>query len=120
MSMQRRAFLLGASTLAAGATASASPTPGQTSSPVAADDGGGSLLLPEGGESRFARVNGVKLHYVRVGAGPSVILLHGWPQTWFAWRNTMARLCSRFTLIAPDLRGLGLSERTAAGYDKKP
>ncbi len=119
MSMERRAFLLGASTLAAGATASASPTPGETSSPVAADDGGGSLLLTEGGESRFARVNGVKLHYVRVGVGPNVVLLHGWPQTWLAWRNTMERLCSRFTLIAPDLRGLGLSERTAAGYDKK-
>jgi len=118
MSMRRRAFLLGASTLAAGAAATASPTAGETSSPAATDDGS-ALLLPESGQSLFARVNGVKLHYVRVGAGPSVVLLHGWPQTWFAWRNTMERLCSRFTLIAPDLRGLGLSERTAAGYDKK-
>ncbi len=91
----------------------------ETGSPVAADGGGGALLLPEGSESLFARVNGVKLHYVRVGVGPNVVLLHGWPQTWFAWRSTMERLCARFTLIAPDLRGLGLSERTAAGYDKK-
>ncbi|CCJ07241.1 alpha/beta fold hydrolase [Methylocystis sp. SC2] len=118
MSMERRAFLLGASTLAVGATASASPTASETSSPAAADDGGGAPL-PKGGESRFARVNGVTLHYVRVGVGPHVVLLHGWPQTWFAWRGAMERLCARFTLIAPDLRGLGLSERTAAGYDKQ-
>lgn len=119
MSMKRRAFLLAASTLAAGATASASPTPSEPGSSAAAGDGGDAPLLPEGGESRFARVHGVNLHYVRVGVGPNVILLHGWPQTWFAWRSTMERLCSRFTLIAPDLRGLGLSERTAAGYDKQ-
>ena len=75
--------------------------------------------LPKGGESLFARVNGIKLHYVRVGSGPTVVLLHGWPQTWFAWRNVMERLSSRFTLIAPDLRGIGLSERTAGGYDKR-
>jgi pimeloyl-ACP methyl ester carboxylesterase len=46
------------------------------------------------------------------------VLLHGWPQTWFAWRTTMERLASRFTLIAPDLRGIGLSERPPSGYDK--
>lgn len=118
MNMERRAFLLGASTLATGAMASAPASTSEIGSPASADDGAGALP-PKGGQSLFARVNGVKLHYVRVGAGPNVVLLHGWPQTWFAWRNTMERLCSRFTLIAPDLRGLGLSERTAGGYDKQ-
>lgn len=118
MPMERRAFLLGASALAAGAAASASSATGETNAPAAAGDAA-DALTPNGGQSRFARVNGVKLHYVRVGVGPNVVLLHGWPQTWFAWRNTMSRLSSRFTLIAPDLRGLGLSERTAAGYDKR-
>jgi pimeloyl-ACP methyl ester carboxylesterase len=75
--------------------------------------------LPKGGASQFAQVNGIRLHYVSVGSGPVVILLHGWPQTWFAWRETMQRLSSRFTVIAPDLRGIGLSERTPSGYDKR-
>lgn len=118
MPMQRRAFLLGASALAAGATAPVSPATGETSAPAAADVDAGAPP-PKGGQSLYALVNGVKLHYVRVGAGPNIVLLHGWPQTWFAWRNTMARLSSRFTLIAPDLRGLGLSERTVGGYDKQ-
>lgn len=75
--------------------------------------------LPEGWESRFTRGAGVRLHYVVAGSGPPVVLLHGWPQTSFAWRGTMERLAARFTLIAPDLRGLGRSERPAGGYDKR-
>lgn len=59
------------------------------------------------------------MHYVEAGSGPAVILLHGWPQTWFAWRDTIAALSSDFRLIAPDLRGTGLSERVASGYDKQ-
>jgi pimeloyl-ACP methyl ester carboxylesterase len=75
--------------------------------------------LPKGGASQFAQINGIRLHYVSAGSGPAVILLHGWPQTWFAWRETMERLSLRFKVIAPDLRGIGLSERTPAGYDKR-
>jgi pimeloyl-ACP methyl ester carboxylesterase len=59
------------------------------------------------------------MHYVEAGSGPAVILLHGWPQTWFAWRDTIAALSSRFRLVAPDLRGTGLSERAASGYEKQ-
>jgi pimeloyl-ACP methyl ester carboxylesterase len=75
--------------------------------------------LPEGAKSHIAEINGMRMHYVAVGSGPVVILLHGWPQTWFAWRNVMPRLANRFTAIAPDLRGVGLSERTQGGYDKR-
>jgi pimeloyl-ACP methyl ester carboxylesterase len=48
-----------------------------------------------------------------------VVLLHGWPSTWYEWRHVMPLLAARFRVIAPDLRGLGDSSRPAAGYDKK-
>lgn len=111
MNIERRAFLIGASSAALGAQARAA----LPNEPESAVDG----PLPRGGASRFAQVDGVRLHYVVAGSGPSAILLHGWPQTWFAWRATMERLSSRFTVIAPDLRGVGLSERTPGGYDKR-
>jgi pimeloyl-ACP methyl ester carboxylesterase len=75
--------------------------------------------LPAGATSHFAQINGIRLHYVAVGSGPVVILLHGWPQTWFAWQGVMPHLAARFRVIAPDLRGTGLSERTRSGYDKR-
>lgn len=109
--LERRAFLLGAPTLAAGAALSSGRTDAMETEQ--------SAPLPAGGARFVAQVNGIEMHYVRVGSGPAVILLHGWPQTWFAWRDVMERLTSRFTLIAPDLRGLGLSERTPGGYDKR-
>jgi pimeloyl-ACP methyl ester carboxylesterase len=74
--------------------------------------------LPKGAESQFAQVNGIRLHYVKMGEGPLLILLHGWPQTWFEWHKVMPALASKFTVVAPDLRGLGLSEKTLTGYDK--
>ncbi|WBK01552.1 alpha/beta fold hydrolase [Methylocystis parvus] len=116
--MQRRDFLLGASTLAVGGPVSAAPPSDQPSAgkPAWTES---EAPPPQGGVSLFAQVNGIRLHYVRAGSGPKVVLLHGWPQTWFAWRGVMERLSSRFTLIAPDLRGLGLSERTVGGYDKR-
>ncbi len=67
----------------------------------------------------FATVGQVRLHYVTCGRGTPVVLLHGWPQTWYEWRLLMPLLADRFQLIAPDLRGLGDSSRPAAGYDKK-
>ena len=60
----------------------------------------------------------VVYHYVEAGAGPVVVLLHGWPQTWYAWRDVMDLLAPRYRVIAPDLRGLGDSSRPATGYDK--
>lgn len=67
----------------------------------------------------YANLPGVRLHYVTCGRGPAVVLLHGWPQTWFEWRLVMPLLANDFTLVAPDLRGLGDSSRPSAGYDKK-
>lgn len=64
-----------------------------------------------------AAVNGVRLHYVMGGEGPPVLLLHGWPQTWWEWRRIMPALAERFTVIALDLRGFGDSEKPESGYD---
>lgn len=58
-------------------------------------------------------------HYVRSGSGFPVVLLHGWPQTWFSWRKIIPPLAERYTVIAPDLRGLGDSSRPLGGYDKR-
>ena len=48
-----------------------------------------------------------------------VVLLHGWPQTWYEWRHIIPGLAERYTVIAPDLRGLGDSSRPLTGFDKK-
>ncbi len=116
-SIGRREFILGASRAALGAAALAA-TDGAVAKPIASKTAG-PTRLPKGGTSQFAQINGIRMHYVTAGTGPAVILLHGWPQTWFAWHRTMGRLSQRFTVIAPDLRGTGLSEKTVSGYDKR-
>lgn len=67
-----------------------------------------------------ALASGVRIHYRRVGEGPeAVVCLHGFPQTGRAWERLAVRLAERFTVIAPDLRGAGDSQRPEDGYDKK-
>src|SRR5713226_6839622 len=61
----------------------------------------------------------VRLHYVTAGRGDPVVLLHGWPQTWYEWRRIIPALAERYTVIAPDMRGLGDSSKPATGYDKR-
>jgi pimeloyl-ACP methyl ester carboxylesterase len=70
-------------------------------------------------EHHHARLSGVALHYVTAGAGEPVVLLHGWPSTWYEWRHVIPLLATRHRVIAPDLRGLGDSSRPVDGYDKK-
>jgi pimeloyl-ACP methyl ester carboxylesterase len=64
-------------------------------------------------------VNGIQLHYVTGGHGDPVVLLHGWPETWYEWRHVMPALAKNYTVIAPDLRGLGDSSKPPTGYDGK-
>lgn len=78
-----------------------------------------SALVVEGANSHFAKVNGIKLHYIEKGKGPLVILLHGWPETSYSWKSTISALSNKYRVVAPDLRGLGLSEHAQSGYDKK-
>ncbi len=66
-----------------------------------------------------AEVNGIRLFYRRAGEGPPVVLLHGFPETSYAWRKVMPALAKRYTVIAPDLRGCGASDRPGTGYDKR-
>ncbi|AHI01988.1 alpha/beta hydrolase [Kutzneria viridogrisea] len=68
-------------------------------------------------EHRQVQVNGTELHVVLAGDGPPVVLLHGWPHTWFLWREVIAGLAPAHRVIAPDLRGVGGSARAAGGYD---
>jgi pimeloyl-ACP methyl ester carboxylesterase len=66
-----------------------------------------------------ASVNGVQLHYVIGGHDNPVVLLHGWPETWYEWHKVMPALAKDYTGIAPDLRGLGDSSKPLTGYDGK-
>ena len=59
----------------------------------------------------------VRIHVVTGGSGPAVLLLPGWPQTWYAWRLLMPALAERFTVVAAEPRGTGLSDAPVAGYD---
>lgn len=64
-----------------------------------------------------AKVNNIDIHYVMGGSGKPLVLLHGYPQTWYAYRHLMPRLARDFTLIVPDLRGMGDSGVAENGYD---
>lgn len=64
-------------------------------------------------------INGNQIHYVIGGHGDPVVLLHGWPETWYAWRHVMPALAKNYTVIVPDLRGLGDSSKPTTGYDGK-
>src|SRR5919107_2726167 len=66
-----------------------------------------------------APVNGIQMHYVTGGQGDPLVLLHGWPETWYAWHKVMPALAKNYTVIAPDLRGLGDSSKPSSGYDAK-
>ncbi len=67
----------------------------------------------------YADLGEVLLHYVTAGEGPPVILIHGYPQTWWEWRHQIPALAEKYRVIAPDMRGLGDSSRPLTGYDKK-
>jgi pimeloyl-ACP methyl ester carboxylesterase len=75
--------------------------------------------LPKGFAEKRANVNGVRINYKIGGSGPVVVLLHGYAQTSHMWIPLMPALATSHTVIAPDLRGAGGSERTPDGYDKK-
>jgi pimeloyl-ACP methyl ester carboxylesterase len=57
------------------------------------------------------RAGGAAFHVARLGAGKPLLLLHGWPEFWLTWEPVMVRLADRFTLLAPDLRGFGDSDK---------
>ena len=67
--------------------------------------------------SRYIDTGELRLHAVSGGDGPPLLLIHGWPQTWYAWRMLMPALARDFSVIAVDQRGIGLSDKPQDGYD---
>jgi len=67
--------------------------------------------------SRFVDIGDLRLHAVIGGEGPPLLLVHGWPETWYAWRMVMPTLAKDFEVIAVDQRGIGLSDKPRDGYD---
>jgi pimeloyl-ACP methyl ester carboxylesterase len=76
-------------------------------------------MKDRGIQHNTAYVDDVRLHYVTAGAGEPLVLLHGWPQTWWEWRRIIPALSQKYFVIAPDLRGLGDSSCPTTGFDKR-
>jgi pimeloyl-ACP methyl ester carboxylesterase len=81
----------------------------------------GAPHLPEGFTgtftSRYIDTGKVRLHAVTGGGGPPLLLIHGWPGSWYYWRLVMPALARDFSVIAVDQRGIGLSDKPEQGYD---
>jgi pimeloyl-ACP methyl ester carboxylesterase len=70
------------------------------------------------GRHRFVAANGARFHLVEMGHGPLVLLLHGFPEFWWAWRHQLPVLADAgYRAVAMDLRGYGQSDKTPRGYD---
>jgi pimeloyl-ACP methyl ester carboxylesterase len=66
---------------------------------------------------RYVDVRGVRVHVAEAGRGDPVLLLHSFPQHWYAWRHVVPLLSGQYRLICPDWRGFGWSQAPRAGYD---
>jgi len=72
-----------------------------------------------GVEHRLVAAGGSRLHVAQAGAGPPVLMLHGWPQHWYLWREVIPLLSDEHRLVCPDLPGFGWSDPPARGYAKE-
>lgn len=77
------------------------------------------MSLMPGFTQRFVRANGIRFHTWVGGEGPALVLLHGYPQSGIMWRKVAPALARRFTVVIPDLRGYGDSDKPRDGFDKK-
>ena len=70
-------------------------------------------------EHKYADSDGVSIHYAKMGSGPLMVLIHGFPDFWYSWRHQMAGLADQYTVAALDTRGYNLSEKPEgeANYD---
>ncbi|MET0207053.1 MAG: alpha/beta hydrolase [Thermoleophilaceae bacterium] len=85
----------------------------------AARTDGGELPHVPGCRHSFVDAGRVRLHVAEAGDGEPLVLLHGWPQHWYMWREVIPRLATHARVICPDLRGFGWSAVPAGGYDKE-
>jgi pimeloyl-ACP methyl ester carboxylesterase len=76
--------------------------------------------MPElaGASHEWVDVGGLNMHVAEMGSGPAVLMLHGWPQNWFAWRKVAPLLADEYGVLCPDLRGFGWSDAPAGSYEK--
>jgi pimeloyl-ACP methyl ester carboxylesterase len=72
-------------------------------------------------KDEYARINGIRMHYVTAGKGPLIIFLHGFPEFWYEWKNQLAEFGKDHLAVAPDMRGYNLSDKPAGvdQYDTK-
>jgi pimeloyl-ACP methyl ester carboxylesterase len=101
--------LLAVAALSACGKAVSQPEPGDADATV--------RELGAGFRSGRVAVNGTELHYVRGGSGPNLLLLHGFPEDWSAFRHVMPALAENYSVVAVDGRGIGRSTPTERGYD---
>ena len=73
----------------------------------------------EGVTHRYVDVGGLRVHVAEAGQGEPLVLLHGWPQHWWCWRQVVPLLQDRYRLVMPDLRGHGWTDAPPDGYDKE-
>lgn len=66
------------------------------------------------------KVGEIKLHYVKHGSGPLIIMLHGFPEFWYSWRHQIAELSKYYTVVAPDMRGYGDSDKPEGVKNYRP
>ncbi len=77
-----------------------------------------SICYPGSWTHRAVSANGIRLHVAECGDGPLVVLLHGYPEFWYAWRHQLVGLAARgYRAVAVDLRGYGDSDKPPRGYD---
>jgi pimeloyl-ACP methyl ester carboxylesterase len=126
-SQTRREILLAAvataalSLISTAAFAADTVRAGQPPAPEGPGSASGAPYLPQGFTDMFAShyidIGDLRLHAVIGGEGPPLLLVHGWPQTWYQWRLVMPVLARDFRVIAVDQRGIGLSDIPVSGYD---
>ncbi|MDT0164173.1 alpha/beta hydrolase [Actinotalea sp. AC32] len=82
---------------------------------------GGSAPIPrlDGARHRFVNLPGLRVHVAEAGSGPTVLLLHGFPQHWWGWRKVLPALADHHHVIAPDLRGAGWTDAPPDGYTEQ-
>jgi pimeloyl-ACP methyl ester carboxylesterase len=73
----------------------------------------------EGVSHRYVDAGGLRMHVAEAGAGPTLLLLHGWPQNWYQYRRLIPELAKTHRVIAPDLRGWGWTDAPPGGYEKR-
>jgi pimeloyl-ACP methyl ester carboxylesterase len=71
-----------------------------------------------GVQHRWIETSRIRMHVAEAGAAEPIVLLHGWPQHWYAWRRVIEPLSTRYRVLCPDLRGLGWSDAPSDGYEK--